>query len=45
MIGTLAPFLLNVSALRHLPAARVGVVATLEPPLATLIAWACTARR
>ena len=40
VIGTLGPFLLNVSALRHLPAARVGVVATLEPVLATLIAWA-----
>jgi drug/metabolite transporter (DMT)-like permease len=40
VIGTLAPFLLNVSALRHLPAARVGVVATLEPVLATVIAWA-----
>jgi drug/metabolite transporter (DMT)-like permease len=39
VIGTLAPFLLNVSALRHLPAARVGVVATLEPPLAAVIAW------
>jgi drug/metabolite transporter (DMT)-like permease len=40
VIGTLAPFLLNVSALRHLPAARVGVVATLEPVLATAVAWA-----
>jgi drug/metabolite transporter (DMT)-like permease len=40
VIGTLGPFLLNVSALRHLPAARVGVVATLEPVLATAIAWA-----
>lgn len=40
VIGTLGPFLLNVSALRHLPAPRVGVVATLEPVLATLIAWA-----
>ena len=39
VIGTLGPFLLNVSALRHLPAARVGVVATLEPVLATLVAW------
>jgi drug/metabolite transporter (DMT)-like permease len=39
VIGTLGPFLLNVSALRHLPAARVGVVATLEPPLAAVIAW------
>jgi drug/metabolite transporter (DMT)-like permease len=40
VIGTLAPFLLNLSALRHLPAARVGVIATLEPVLATAIAWA-----
>jgi drug/metabolite transporter (DMT)-like permease len=40
VIGTLAPFLLNLSALRHLPAARVGVIATLEPVLATLVAWA-----
>jgi drug/metabolite transporter (DMT)-like permease len=40
VIGTLGPFLLNVSALRQLPAARIGVVATLEPPLATAIAWA-----
>jgi drug/metabolite transporter (DMT)-like permease len=40
VIGTLAPFLLTVTALRHLPATRVGVVATLEPVLATLIAWA-----
>ena len=40
VIGTLAPFLLNLTALRHLPAARVGVVATLEPVLATLVAWA-----
>jgi len=40
VIGTLGPFLLSVSALRHLPAARVGVIATLEPVLATLIAWA-----
>jgi drug/metabolite transporter (DMT)-like permease len=37
--GTLVPFLLNVSALRHLPAARVGVVAALEPPIATVVAW------
>ena len=40
VIGTLGPFLLNVSALRHLPAARVGVIATLEPVLATINAWA-----
>jgi drug/metabolite transporter (DMT)-like permease len=37
--GTLVPFLLNVTALRHLPAARVGVIAALEPPIATAVAW------
>jgi drug/metabolite transporter (DMT)-like permease len=40
LVGTLGAFLLNLSALRHLPATRVGVVATLEPPLATVMAWA-----
>jgi drug/metabolite transporter (DMT)-like permease len=40
IVGTLLPFLLLVAALRHLPAARVGVVATLEPVLAAVIAWA-----
>jgi drug/metabolite transporter (DMT)-like permease len=40
VIGTLAPFLLLVAALRHLPASRVGVVATLEPVLGALLAWA-----
>jgi drug/metabolite transporter (DMT)-like permease len=40
VVGTLLPFLLSVTALRHLPAPRVAVVATLEPVLATLIAWA-----
>jgi drug/metabolite transporter (DMT)-like permease len=40
VLGTLAPFLLEVAALRHLPASRVGVVATLEPVLGALLAWA-----
>ena len=40
VLGTLAPFLLLVAALRHLPASRVGVVATLEPVLGALLAWA-----
>ncbi|MEA2125068.1 MAG: hypothetical protein QOI80_1850 [Solirubrobacteraceae bacterium] len=37
--GTLLPFLLIVTALRHIPAARVGVVATLEPVIASILAW------
>ena len=39
VIDTLIPFLLMVSALRHLPAPRVAVVATLEPVLASILAW------
>lgn len=39
VIGTLVPFLLMVSALRHLPAPHVAVVAMLEPVLASIIAW------
>ena len=39
VIGTLVPFLLLVSALRHLPAARVAVVAMREPVLGAVIAW------
>jgi drug/metabolite transporter (DMT)-like permease len=39
VIGTLIPFLLIVTALRHLPASRVAVVAMLEPVLASVIAW------
>jgi drug/metabolite transporter (DMT)-like permease len=40
VVGTLVPFLLEVAALRHLPASRVSVVATLEPVLGALLAWA-----
>jgi drug/metabolite transporter (DMT)-like permease len=39
VLGTLAPFLLGVTALRHLPAPRVAVVATLEPVIASVLAW------
>ena len=34
--GTLVPFVLTVSALRHVPAPRVAVIATLEPVLAAV---------
>jgi drug/metabolite transporter (DMT)-like permease len=40
VIGTLLPFLCIVAALRHLPAPRAAVVATLEPVLAAAFAWA-----
>jgi drug/metabolite transporter (DMT)-like permease len=39
VVGTLLPFICVVAALRHLPAPRVAVAATLEPVLAALFAW------
>jgi len=38
--GTIAPFFLLVSALRHLTATRVGIIAMLEPVAGALVAWA-----
>ncbi len=37
--GTLVPFVLTVAALRHVPAPRVAVIATLEPVLGAVFAW------
>ena len=39
VVGTLFPFVLMVAAVRHVPASRAAVVATLEPVLAALFAW------
>ena len=39
VLGTIAPFTLIVGALRHVTATRVGVVAMLEPVVATAVAW------
>jgi drug/metabolite transporter (DMT)-like permease len=39
LIGTLLPFTCMVAALRHIPAPRAAVVATLEPVLAAVFAW------
>ena len=39
VIGTALPFVCIVAALRHVPASRAAVVATLEPVLAAIIAW------
>jgi drug/metabolite transporter (DMT)-like permease len=38
VVGTLLPFLCIVAAVRHVPASRAAVVATLEPVLAALFA-------
>jgi drug/metabolite transporter (DMT)-like permease len=40
VLGTILPFFLLVSALRHLSATRVGIVAMLEPVAGALVAWA-----
>jgi drug/metabolite transporter (DMT)-like permease len=39
VLGTIVPFSLIVAALRHVSATRVGIVAMLEPVVATAIAW------
>ena len=39
IVGTLVPFFLMVSAVRHIPAPRAAIVATLEPVLAAVFAW------
>ena len=40
VLGTIVPFFLLVSALKHLPATRVAIIAMLEPVVATVVAWA-----
>jgi drug/metabolite transporter (DMT)-like permease len=39
VLGTIVPFLLLVSALRHLSATRVAIIAMVEPVVATIVAW------
>jgi drug/metabolite transporter (DMT)-like permease len=39
VVGTMATFALVVSALRHVSATRVGIVAMLEPVAAAAVAW------
>jgi drug/metabolite transporter (DMT)-like permease len=40
VLGTIVPFSLVVTALRHITATRAGVTAMLEPVLAIVVAWA-----
>ena len=40
VFGTIVPFGLVVGALRHIPATRVGIVAMLEPVVASAVAYA-----
>jgi drug/metabolite transporter (DMT)-like permease len=39
ILGTLIPFVMIFTALRHVPAAIVGVIMTFEPVIASLVAW------
>lgn len=38
-LGAVVPFWLSISALRHLPPTTAGLVATVEPVLASVVAW------
>jgi drug/metabolite transporter (DMT)-like permease len=40
VLGTIAPFLFLVGALRHIVATRAGITGMLEPVVAILVAWA-----
>jgi drug/metabolite transporter (DMT)-like permease len=40
LIGTMVTFTLLTGSLRHISATRASIVATLEPVVATLVAWA-----
>jgi drug/metabolite transporter (DMT)-like permease len=39
VLGAIVPFWLSISALRHLPPTAAGLVATVEPVFASLVAW------
>ncbi len=39
VLGAIAPFWLSIAALRHLPPTAAGIVATVEPVLASIVAW------
>jgi drug/metabolite transporter (DMT)-like permease len=39
VLGTIAPFFLLVSALRHVSATTAGIVAMLEPVVGALVGW------
>jgi drug/metabolite transporter (DMT)-like permease len=39
VLGAVVPFWLSIGALRHLPPTTAGLVATVEPVLASVVAW------
>ncbi|MBO0871484.1 MAG: EamA family transporter [Micromonosporaceae bacterium] len=43
--GSIAPFLLSAAALRHLPPTSVGIIAMVEPVVASAVAWTVLGER
>jgi drug/metabolite transporter (DMT)-like permease len=39
VLGAIVPFWLSIAALRHLPPTTAGLVATVEPVFASIVAW------
>jgi drug/metabolite transporter (DMT)-like permease len=39
VLGAVVPFWLSLAALRHLPPTTAGIVATVEPVFASIVAW------
>jgi drug/metabolite transporter (DMT)-like permease len=39
VLGAIVPFWLSIAALRHLPPTAAGLVATVEPVFASIVAW------
>ena len=39
VVGTMITFSLLTGALRHIPATKASIIATLEPVIATVVAW------
>ena len=39
LMGAIVPFWLSIAALRHLPPTTAGLVATIEPVFASVVAW------
>jgi drug/metabolite transporter (DMT)-like permease len=39
VLGAMVPFWLSLAALRHLPPTTAGIVATVEPVFASIVAW------
>jgi drug/metabolite transporter (DMT)-like permease len=40
VLGTIVPFFLIVGSMRHITATRAGILAMVEPVVASLVAWA-----